>query len=387
MSKSMNKCHKCIQELGKLPGWVKLGAVALAVGVGIGGWSPGGGMSKAWAGKYRVTIALPQSKKEGACVAFKTEDVDEGLVDFFAYYGRSNGSIAIAGTPKRTIVKNFHCGTRQFSFDIGGVSIRRKCNEDIVSFQLSGGAQNNSLYIVAQSPINLSIEKGESLIGDSLIFDGIHECNVDGTLSCGSLVALLNCPRFWLRSGGSLKTKELAIISDVLFGNYGYVQCSSMSVVNAVFAAYASGAILEIKGDVSSSSSLACDPWSDLFLKEDIRDVDCWLDGREMPKCRDEECFASEFALPCKEGAGCHELVFVLIIKCDVRGTHPGGKLLVSLKDSDGVKVSEQACNFPGRALAFFIRKTVKGKLTVEARGSEGSLENVFGVRANAFCY
>ena len=36
MSKSMNKYHKCIQELGKLPGWVKVGAVALGVSVGGG---------------------------------------------------------------------------------------------------------------------------------------------------------------------------------------------------------------------------------------------------------------------------------------------------------------------------------------------------------------
>ena len=50
----MNKCHKCIQELGKLPGWVKLGAVALAVGVGTGAVPvPGGGMSKVWAGKAK----------------------------------------------------------------------------------------------------------------------------------------------------------------------------------------------------------------------------------------------------------------------------------------------------------------------------------------------
>ena len=49
----MNKYHKCIQELGRsMPGWIKLGAVA--VGVGVGGWSPGGGVSKVWAGKARA---------------------------------------------------------------------------------------------------------------------------------------------------------------------------------------------------------------------------------------------------------------------------------------------------------------------------------------------
>ena len=33
----MNKYHKCIQELGKLPGWVKVGALGVSVGGGMGG--------------------------------------------------------------------------------------------------------------------------------------------------------------------------------------------------------------------------------------------------------------------------------------------------------------------------------------------------------------
>ncbi len=46
MSKSMNKYHKR-SESGKLPGWIKLGAVAVGVGVGTGGVPvPGGGLSK-----------------------------------------------------------------------------------------------------------------------------------------------------------------------------------------------------------------------------------------------------------------------------------------------------------------------------------------------------
>ena len=58
MSKSMNKYHKCIQELGRtLPGWVKVGALALGVGVGMGVVPvPGGlftGAEKARAGKIK----------------------------------------------------------------------------------------------------------------------------------------------------------------------------------------------------------------------------------------------------------------------------------------------------------------------------------------------
>ena len=52
MSKSMNKYHKCMSELGRSKsGWVKVGALAMGVGVGMGGVHvPGGGVSKARAG-------------------------------------------------------------------------------------------------------------------------------------------------------------------------------------------------------------------------------------------------------------------------------------------------------------------------------------------------
>lgn len=50
----MNKYHKRKSELGRtLPGWVKVGALAVGVGVGVGGWSPGGGVGKVCAGKYK----------------------------------------------------------------------------------------------------------------------------------------------------------------------------------------------------------------------------------------------------------------------------------------------------------------------------------------------
>ena len=83
MSKSMNKYHKCIQELGKLPGWVKVGA--LAVGVGVGGWSPGGGMSKGvekvWAGKCKVQIKSQEPVESGPSgwVDFEVMDENTGV--------------------------------------------------------------------------------------------------------------------------------------------------------------------------------------------------------------------------------------------------------------------------------------------------------------------
>ena len=51
-----------MSELGRsMPGWVKVGAIAM--GVGVGGRSPGGGVSKIWAGKYKVSI-----KRDGQSV-------------------------------------------------------------------------------------------------------------------------------------------------------------------------------------------------------------------------------------------------------------------------------------------------------------------------------
>ena len=59
MSKSMNKHHKGMSELGRsMPGWVKVGALALGVGVGSGAVPvPGGGLftgvEKARAGRIK----------------------------------------------------------------------------------------------------------------------------------------------------------------------------------------------------------------------------------------------------------------------------------------------------------------------------------------------
>ena len=48
----MNKYHKYKSELASsLPSWVKLGA--LAMGVGVGGWALGSGLEKVWAGKIK----------------------------------------------------------------------------------------------------------------------------------------------------------------------------------------------------------------------------------------------------------------------------------------------------------------------------------------------
>ena len=88
MSKSMNKYHKCIQELGKLmPGWVKAGVLAVGVGVGVGGWSPGGGIEKAWGGGGTYAIKVEKSMfPSGTVGTFVTvEDMTKGLCESFSY--------------------------------------------------------------------------------------------------------------------------------------------------------------------------------------------------------------------------------------------------------------------------------------------------------------
>ena len=78
-----------MSELGRsMPGWVKVGAVALGVGMGVGGWSPGGGMSKVWAGKTKenterthtttVNVAL-----QNRCLNFENANIFLSKTLFF----------------------------------------------------------------------------------------------------------------------------------------------------------------------------------------------------------------------------------------------------------------------------------------------------------------
>ena len=84
----MNKYHKCISELGRsMPGWVKVGAVAVGVGVG-GVHVPGGGVSKAWAGRIKenterthtttVNVAL-----QNRCLNFENANIFLSKTLFF----------------------------------------------------------------------------------------------------------------------------------------------------------------------------------------------------------------------------------------------------------------------------------------------------------------
>lgn len=84
----MNKYHKCISELGRsMPGWVKVGALALSIGGGMGAVHvPGGG--KVWAGKTKenterthtttVNVAL-----QNRCLNFENANIFLSKTLFF----------------------------------------------------------------------------------------------------------------------------------------------------------------------------------------------------------------------------------------------------------------------------------------------------------------
>jgi hypothetical protein len=71
-----------------MPGWVKVGAFALGVGVGMGGVPGGGGMSKLWAGKAKentkythnttVNVAL-----QNRCLNFENANIFLSKTLFF----------------------------------------------------------------------------------------------------------------------------------------------------------------------------------------------------------------------------------------------------------------------------------------------------------------
>ena len=142
MSKSMNKYHKCIQELGKLPGWVKVGALAVGVGVGVGAVPvPGGGMSKVWAGKYRVSV-----RKSDASVAVHAIDMETGQADELSFTpsNGANGMFCSFVVPKGDVVGKYKHAKDRFLFSIGGFEfvLTPRC-----ALYISGGISEDSLAV------------------------------------------------------------------------------------------------------------------------------------------------------------------------------------------------------------------------------------------------
>ena len=119
-----------MSELGRsMSGWVKVGAVAMGVGVGMGGWTPGGGVDKVWAGKYVVVIKKSgnSSRNSGGVKEsvfeededFRVWDVDnsdEGRVVFTRYY---NDSFTFGEVEPCASIKGCKLHTFGFSLQVG----------------------------------------------------------------------------------------------------------------------------------------------------------------------------------------------------------------------------------------------------------------------------
>ena len=182
MSKSMNKYHKR-SESGMLPGWVKVGALAMGVGVGVGMGGvpvPGGGVSKVWAGKYRVSVC-----KSDAGTAIRVMDVEAGQADEISFASKDANDKMFYDfvVCKGNIVRKYKYGKDRFLFSLGDFNfvLTPRC-----ALYISGGSSKDSL----------AIERGEVFV------ESLHEV-------VAAILALSDCER--VENYGKVSTDVFSI--------------------------------------------------------------------------------------------------------------------------------------------------------------------------------
>jgi len=208
MSKSMNKYHKCMSELGRsMSGWVKVGA--LAVGVGVGGWSPGGGVSKAWAGNYRLEVQA----KQGIC-SFFAEDLGTGEKGKFSLEGQK-----VAECDDSTVAfLGLHSGTEGVSFRLGSFIVYFRAFQDVVIY---GGSLSDSISVASAVPVEMpGLNK---VYADSLVFENVSSLCLQSRLLCSSLV-FLKCGKVLLYKLASVSA-DCVFVSDSTVVNQGALRC------------------------------------------------------------------------------------------------------------------------------------------------------------------
>ena len=200
MSKSMNKYHKRSGS-GMLPGWVKVGAIA--VGVGVGGWSPGGG-SKAWAGKQYMVVVEKSSSGELSLVL---RDADSGGVDEMKIRRDCNGKLKGFCPPSSRKIARFHEVCQDsVSFNIGSFSFVEQCGGVLA---ITGGSSEDSISVFGY-PVKLIGVEADVLQLESC--DWVKACRVNA-----NVFVLTNCADVGLYKGRA----ELTILnnSSLSFGS------------------------------------------------------------------------------------------------------------------------------------------------------------------------
>ena len=233
MSKSMNKYHKCIQELGKLPGWVKVGAVAIGVGIGTGAVHvPGGGVSKIWAGSWQIRM-------KSAIDANKPSSIE--------MYNLESGEIS---TYKVDMQEKIKVCSNWFSSDIFN---EVRYSSESISFKIDDFRFllriNGRLEVAGGTPKDeLRIDGFKSVLvqyGTSLRARVFNVCNCDEFVNNGKMVsadilAANHCGKFF---SGRLETKLLS---------FSYTVASLHDVESTAIVQYEDTATLELESECSS---------------------------------------------------------------------------------------------------------------------------------------
>ena len=136
-----------MSELGKLPGWVKVGALGVSVGGGMGGVHvPGGGVSKIWAGNWHITVS-----KDGANgKKIEVRDAEKNVLDEVRYAivkDEINGSyrMEVIQSSFMTVINSFVTdNTGRVFFDVGTFHFASGKGDRL---EISGGSKDDSLYV------------------------------------------------------------------------------------------------------------------------------------------------------------------------------------------------------------------------------------------------
>ena len=333
MSKSMNKYHKCMSELGNpLSGWVKVGAIALGVGVGMGGVPEGGmftGVGKVRAGNYRVTIRDMEGTN---CTKVWVTDLDRARGAMFCYTTEENKSVVFRGGRFfNGAVSDFQWDAFNVSFKIGDFD---SCiNERSGSFILHGGQKGDSLDVTSSKEISVPLSK--KLLGRQFLFRSTQKVSVDGVLDCSEAI-FSDCN--WVQINGTISVGYLFAYKTFM-KNCGNILCHSL-ICYASLSCDDCTKVLSVKGgeapavdfyNVGSSADSA-------FYQKGL-ERDCW---DRCNKCWHLPFFSAEDDAVLKDGfcgeqflklpkAGRYRCLLVL----KFQETHPG-KVSVLVKDACG---------------------------------------------------
>ena len=132
------------------------------------------GVSKVWAGKYKVGI-----KRDGQSVLVRALDLESyELSDWFRYSLNGDNSPNLRDSNLGNVVKNFECKPCITSFNVGAFSFFREKICD--NFRLEGGVEEDSLTVV--SDLCIIILAGRKLKGKCITFEDSQAVWFDGNL-------------------------------------------------------------------------------------------------------------------------------------------------------------------------------------------------------------